>query len=218
MTTEKEATLILGGEFSEVVGGGTENKTKFLKECTRKLSNNSTRSVKCIDVRPGSIIVVIGGDAVAVVEAVKSVEIAGYFELDGYESMEVQDVIFPKLAPTSQPPTGKPEENIFTYLLENGSVRLPVDEECKRWPFMPNIQFLETHKCVCCSMLSIRAFVHTIKLLCPEVSFLSQCYNTIIAVGVLVGVCFGLALVILNTGISIFICCKCCKRVKEKDV
>lgn len=111
-STDQQATLVLGGKFNEVVGSGVENKRKFLTECTRKLSNNNARSVECIDVRPGSVIVVIGGELDAVVEAVQSVQSAGSLELDGYEKMKVENVILPMSSspsPTSQPPTTKPE-------------------------------------------------------------------------------------------------------------
>jgi hypothetical protein len=51
-------TVVFEGDFEDVVG---TNKNKFLEECTILLSENGALDVECIDVRPGSIIVVVSG-------------------------------------------------------------------------------------------------------------------------------------------------------------
>ena len=92
MRDKKGATLVLGGNFKDVIGEGAENKKKFLTACTDKLSNGNTRDLACVNVRPGSIVVDVEGATEALVAMKKEVQTDKAFELAGFPKLTVERV------------------------------------------------------------------------------------------------------------------------------
>ena len=68
-------SIVLDGKFEEIITGA-RMYLKFLQECTRSLSSGG-RTVECVDLRPGSIIVDLRGSEDAVDSAVLEVAIIG---------------------------------------------------------------------------------------------------------------------------------------------
>ena len=64
-----KAEVVFPGDYNKVVG---PKKAVFLKECTDSVSKKGTVDVQCIDVRPGSIIVSMGGSNKAVAAAAQN--------------------------------------------------------------------------------------------------------------------------------------------------
>ena len=99
-----------------MIGESTdENKQEFLTECTHKLSNDNTRDLVCVDVRPGSIIVDIEGTPEALVAMEKEVQTEAVFQLYGFPELTVEHFQVERLA-ISQSTTKEPN------LLDNGIV------------------------------------------------------------------------------------------------
>ena len=73
MSLKATRSIRFDGNFEQVVGS---DKTKFLQECTTKLSAND-RDVECVDVRPGSVVVDIRGSSDALDAVVSEVETKG---------------------------------------------------------------------------------------------------------------------------------------------
>ena len=90
-TPTPKTTVVLDGDFDEVVG---KNKDGFLKECTKKLSNNGEKDIECFDVYAGSIILVLQGAPSALQEAASDVQSEG-LELPGFPPL--------KAVPTTTP-------------------------------------------------------------------------------------------------------------------
>ena len=68
-------SIVLDGKFEDLITGASMYMT-FLRECTDSLSSGG-RTVECVDLRPGSIVVDIRGTESAVEAAVLEVAIIG---------------------------------------------------------------------------------------------------------------------------------------------
>ena len=93
-----QRSIVLEGDFKQIVGADT---TKFLEECTRKLSSDG-RDVKCVAVRPGSIVVDIRGSTDALDAAVSEVKNAG-LKLPSFSKLSFSKLL---LAETTKMDTG----------------------------------------------------------------------------------------------------------------
>ena len=78
-------SLVLDGDYDFVVA---RFKDQFLRECTQKLSHNGARDVKCIDARPGPIIVDVSGSKRAV-DAVIAEVTANGLDLPSFTKLSI---------------------------------------------------------------------------------------------------------------------------------
>jgi len=125
----KEVVLTLQGNFSEVIGEGEANKQKFLTACTLKLSNNNTRDLRCVNVRPGSIIVDIEGAPEKLIKVTRELKTGKSFVVKGYAAMPVKKLDVVLRPQTTTTTTKKPEDTvtkIINYLLANVGVLVAI--------------------------------------------------------------------------------------------
>ena len=79
------ASIVFLGDFGQIIGA---KRAKFLAECTDSVSSNG--SVKCVDVRPGSIILDLKGSRAAVDAAVAQMKTNG-LDLPSFTALLVRN-------------------------------------------------------------------------------------------------------------------------------
>ena len=125
--TIKEVTLVLKGNFNEVIGEDEESKQQFLSACTLKLSKDNARDVRCVDVRPGSIIVDIEGAPKQLGELAEELKTEKSFVLEGYAELTIDKVDVISVPTSTESLPEEIEEDgppIIKYLMANGGVFL----------------------------------------------------------------------------------------------
>ena len=99
----------------------------FLEACTLKLSKNNTRDVRCVDVRPGSIIVDIEGAPKQLGELAEELKTEKSFVLEGYAELTIDKVDVISVPTSTESLPEEIEEDgppIIKYLMANGGVFL----------------------------------------------------------------------------------------------
>ena len=94
-------TITLAGDFGKVIGEGKKNKQKFLNVCTHNLSRNGTRNLECTDVRPGSIVISVGGARSELTEVINRLKNQQSLRLEGFGEINIAKLDVIKLLPTT---------------------------------------------------------------------------------------------------------------------
>ena len=110
-------TITLAGDFDKVIGEGKKNKQKFLNACTRNLSRNDTRNLECTDVRPGSIVISVGGARSELTEVINGLKNQQSFQLEGFGEMSIAKLDVIKLLPTTTKHLGDPFDTIHMVVI-----------------------------------------------------------------------------------------------------
>ena len=110
-------TITLAGDFGKVIGEGGENKQKFLNACTRNLSRNDTRNLECTDVRPGSIIISVGGARSELADMFNGFKNQQSLQLEGFGEMNIAKLDVIKLLPTTTKHPGELFDTMYMVVI-----------------------------------------------------------------------------------------------------